>query len=147
YLDGATLTAQFGDARLAWFQPYKTLAERGVTVGGGSDHMQKIGRRRSINSYDPFLGMWTTLARQPRWTEAPLHPEQALDRAAAIRLYTINNAFLTFEEKQKGSLEAGKLADFIILDQDILTCPTDAIKDITVRETWLGGHRVFASGK
>ena len=135
YLDGATLRAQFGDARLAWFQPYKTLAERGVTVGGGSDHMQKIGRRRSINPYDPFLGMWTTLVRQPRWTDAPLHPEQALGRAEAIRLYTINNAYLTFDEKQKGSLEAGKLADFIVLDQDILTCPIDAVKDIEVRET------------
>ena len=144
YLDGATLRAQFGDARLAWFQPYKTLADRGVTVGGGSDHMQKIGRRRSINSYDPFLGMWTTLVRQPRWTDTPLHTEQSVDRATAIRLYTINNAFLTFEEKEKGSLEVGKLADFIILDQDILTCPIEAVKDINVRETWLGGHRVFA---
>ena len=147
YLDGATLRAQFGDPRLAWFQPYKTLAERGVTVGGGSDHMQKIGRRRSINSYDPFLGMWTTLVRQPRWTDAPLHAEQALSRAEAIRFYTIKNAFLTFDEKEKGSLEVGKLADFIILDQDILTCPVDAVKDITVRETWLGGQRVFAGGK
>ena len=147
YLDGATLRDQFGDARLAWFQPYKTLAERGVTVGGGSDHMQKIGRRRSINPYDPFLGIWTTLVRQPRWTDVPLHAEQALDRAQAIRLYTINNAYLTFEEKEKGSLEAGKLADFIILDQDILTCPIDAVKDIEVRETWLGGHRVFARKK
>ncbi len=147
YLDGATLRDQFGDARLAWFQPYKALAERGVTVGGGSDHMQKIGRRRSINSYDPFLGMWTTLVRRPRWTDAALHAEQALNRAQAIRLYTINNAYLTFDEKQKGSLEAGKLADFIILDQDILTCPIDAIKDIEVRETWLGGRRVFAKEK
>ena len=147
YLDGATLRAQFGDARLAWFQPYKTLAERGVTVGGGSDHMQKIGRRWSINCYDPFLGMWTTLVRQPRWTDAPLHTEQALSRAEAIRLYTINNAFLTFDEKQKGSLETGKLADFIVLEQDILTCPVDAIKDIEVRETWLGGHRVYARAK
>ena len=86
YLDGATLREQFGDARLAWFQPYKTLAERGVTVGGGSDHMQKIGRRRSINTYDPFLGMWTTLVRRPRWTEATLHSEQALDRAAGNSL-------------------------------------------------------------
>jgi len=144
YLDGATLLAQFGDVRLALFQPYKTLADRGVTVGGGSDHMQKIGRRRSINSYDPFLGMWTSLVRRPRWTDGPLHSEQALDRAAAIRFYTMNNAFLTFEERQKGSLEVGKLADFIVLDQDILTCPIDAIKDITVHETWLGGRRVFA---
>ena len=57
----------------------------------------------------------------------------------------INNACLTFEEKQKGSLEAGKLADFVVLDEDILTCPIDAVKDLKVRETWLGGNRVFMS--
>jgi len=142
YLDGATLRAHFGDERFAFFQPYKTLAERGVTVGGGSDHMQKVGRRRSINTYDPFLGMWTVLTRQPRWTDQPLRPEQAITREQAIRLYTINNAFLTFEEKEKGSLEKGKLADFIVLDRDILTCPLDAVKDIEVEQTWLGGRRV-----
>jgi hypothetical protein len=143
YLDGATLVKQFGDQRLAYFQPYRTLFEAGVTVGGGSDHMQKIGSLRSINPYNPFLGMWTTLVRQPRWTDRPLHPEQRITREQAIRLYTINNAFLTFEEKEKGSLETGKLADFIVLDRDILTCPVDAVKDIQVVETWLGGKQVY----
>lgn len=142
YLDGATLMANFGSDRLAYFHPYRTLAEHGVTVGGGSDHMQKIGRRRSINSYDPFLGIWTTLARQPRWTDRPLHPEQCLTRRQAIELYTINNAYLTFEEKEKGSLEAGKLADFVVLDKDPLTCPLDDVKDLEVEQTYLGGKCV-----
>jgi predicted amidohydrolase YtcJ len=143
YLDGATLSAHFGDARLAWFQPYKALFARNVTVGGGSDHMQKIEPERSINRYNPFLGMWTTLARQPRWTDKPLHPEQAITRQQAIRLYTINNAYLTFEEKQKGSLEPGKLADFIVLDRDVLTCPLDQVKDVQVTATYLGGKPVY----
>ncbi|MCX6636393.1 MAG: amidohydrolase, partial [Acidobacteria bacterium] len=143
YLDGATLTKQFGDQRLTYFQPYKTLFDSGVIVGGGSDHMQKIGSLRSINPYNPFLGMWTTLARQPRWTAQPLHPEQRITREQAIRLYTVNNAYLTFEEKEKGSLEKGKLADFILLDRDILTCPLDSVKDIQVVETWLGGKQVY----
>ena len=143
YLDGATLLAHFGDKRLEYFQPYRTLFDRGVVVGGGSDHMQKLGSLRSINPYNPFLGMWTVLARQPRWTDKPLHPEQRLTRPEAVRLYTLNNAYLTFEERQKGSLEAGKLADFIILDRDILACPLDEVRDIQVRETWLGGRRVY----
>ena len=147
YLDGATLTAHFGDRRLAYFQPYKTLFERGATVGGGSDHMQKIEPERSINRYSPLLGIWTTLARQPRWTDKPLHPEQRITRQQAIRLYTINNAYLTFEEKQKGSLEPGKLADFIVLDKDILACPLDEIKDIAVQATYLGGKAVFERGE
>ena len=143
YLDGATLEKQFGDARLAYFQPYKTLFEQGVMVGGGSDHMQKIGSLRSINQYNPFLGMWITLTRQPRWTDQPLHPEQRITREQAIRLYTINNAYLTFQEKQKGSLEKGKLADFIVLDKDILTCPLDEVKDIQVERTYLGGRLIY----
>jgi hypothetical protein len=145
YLDGTTLEAQFGEARLAYFQPYRALFDKGVIVGGGSDHMQKLGSLRSINPYNPFLAIWTVLARQPRWTDKPLHPEQCLTRQEAIRFYTINNAYLTFEERQKGSLEAGKLADFIVLDRDILTCPVDDVRDIKVRETWLGGKKVYAS--
>jgi hypothetical protein len=144
YLDGATLEKQFGDERLAYFQPYKTLFDEGVMVGGGSDHMQKIGSLRSINPYNPFLGMWITLTRQPRWTDRPLHPEQRITREQAIRLYTLNNAYLTFEEKQKGSLETNKLADFIVLDKDILTCPLDEVKDLQVEQTYLGGRLIYS---
>lgn len=143
YLDGATLRQHFGVERLTYFHPYRTLFEQGVMVGGGTDHMQKIGSLRSINPYNPFLGMWTTITRQPRGTRAPLHPEQNLTREQAIRLYTINNAFLTFEEAHKGSIEPGKLADFIVLDRDILTCPVDEIKDINVESTYLGGTRIY----
>jgi predicted amidohydrolase YtcJ len=143
FLDGGTLRQQFGTERLAYFHPYRTLTEKGVTVGGGSDHMQKIGSLRSINPYNPFLGMWTTVVRQPKGTPTALHPEQNLTREQAIRLYTINNAFLTFEETKKGSLEPGKLADFIVLDRDILTCPIDEVKEIKVESTYLGGTRVY----
>ncbi|CAK9024574.1 N-substituted formamide deformylase [Durusdinium trenchii] len=147
WLDGKTLLRQFGDERLTYFQPYRSLFEAGVTIGGGSDHMQKIGGRRAVNPYNPFLGMWITLARSPRWMEGALHLEQSLSREQAIRLYTINNAYLTFEEKEKGSLEVGKLADLIVLDQDILTVPVDEVKDITVRQTYLGGRLVHSTAE
>ena len=142
YLDGSTLAHHFGESRLTWFQPYRELFEKGVVVGGGSDHMQKIGSLRAVNPYNPFLGMWIALTRQPRWMDEPLHPRQRISREQAIRLYTINNAFLTFEEKEKGSLEVGKLADFIVLDRDILNCPMEEVRKIEVKETWLGGTRV-----
>jgi len=105
--------------------------------------MQKIGSLRSINPYNPFLGMWITLTRQPRWSDQPLYPEQRLTREQAIRLYTINNAYLMFDEKQKGSLEPGKLADLIVLDRDVLTCPIDEVKDIQVNRTYVGGKLVY----
>ena len=143
YLDGKTLSRQFGERRTRWFHPYRTLFEKGVMAGGGSDHMQKIGSLRSLNPYNPFLGMWTMLVRQPRWTDVPLHPEECVSREQAIRFYTLNNAWLTFEEQEKGSLEPGKLADFIVLDRDLLECPVDEVRQTQVEQTWLGGRRVF----
>ena len=76
----------------------------------------------------------------------PLHPDQRITREEAIRLYTINNAFLTFSEHEKGSLETGKLADLIVLDRDILNCPLDEVKDIEVERTYLGGKLVYQQG-
>jgi predicted amidohydrolase YtcJ len=143
WLDGATLEKQFGYQRLTNFQPYKTLFDRGILVGGGSDHMLKIGSFRSTNPYNPFLGMWITLTREPRWRDKPLHPEQRISREQALRLYTINNARLTFSEKDKGSLERGKLADFVVIDRDFMSCPLNDIKDTHVEQTWLGGKLVY----
>ena len=87
--------------------------------------------------------MWITIERQPASSDKALYPEERLTREQAIRFYTINNAFLSFEEKEKGSLELGKLADFIVIDKDILTCPVAAIKDIKVEATYLGGRRIY----
>jgi predicted amidohydrolase YtcJ len=143
YLDGHTLRRHFGDDRLRYFQPLRTMFELGAIAGGGSDHMQKIGPRRSINFYDPFLSMWTTLTREGRWLDRPLHKEEALSREQAIRFYTINNAHVLRAEKDLGSLEPGKLADFIVVDRDLLTCSLDELRDARVLETFVGGRRVW----
>jgi predicted amidohydrolase YtcJ len=143
YLDTRTLVAQFGEERLRYFQPLKTLFEAGVTAGGGSDHMQKIGSLRSINPYDPWLGIWVTLTRRARWHDKPLHPEESLSREQAIRFYTINNAKIMFLDDRTGSLEAGKLADFVVIDRDLLTCPIDDIRETKVVSTWLEGRPIY----
>jgi predicted amidohydrolase YtcJ len=143
YLDGATLYDHFGEERMKLFHPYRTLLDSGVPIGGGSDHMLKIDPNRAINLYDPFLGIWTMLTRQPRWSERVLTPEQKISREEAIRFYTINSAYVIRAEKDKGSLEPGKLADFIVLDRDILRCPVEDIQETKVLETWLGGVAKF----
>jgi predicted amidohydrolase YtcJ len=142
YLDTRTLVAQFGYDRLRYFQPLRSLFAAGVIAGGGTDHMQKIGSLRSINPYNPFLGMWTTITRQAKGYDRPLHPEEALTREQAIRFYTINNAYLLFKEKEIGSLEPGKRADFVVLDTDLLTCPVDAIRNTQVLRTYLDGRLI-----
>jgi predicted amidohydrolase YtcJ len=143
YLDTRTLVAQFGYDRLRYFQPLRSLFEAGVTAGGGSDHMQKIGSLRSINPYNPFLGMWITIVRRARGYEGQLHPEEALSREQAIRFYTINNARLLSLEDRIGSLEAGKQADFVVIDRNLLTCPEDEVKETQALTTYLDGKLVF----
>jgi len=142
YLDTRTLVAQFGEKRLRWFQPLASLFAAGVTAGGGSDHMQKIGSMRSVNPYNPFLGMWVTITRRARWYDAALHPEESLSREQAIRFYTINNARILRMDDQIGSLEPGKLADFVVLDRDLLTCAVDAIKETKALKTYVAGKPV-----
>lgn len=141
--DGRTLHNHFGNDRMTWFQPYRTLFDKGVIIGGGSDHMQKIGSFRSINAYNPWLGIETAITRVPRRFEGPLHPEQIISREEAIRLYTINNAFILLDEKNRGSLEVGKLADFVVVDRDVLACPEKEIHDTQVLSTWLGGQKIY----
>ncbi len=143
YLDTRALLNQFGYDRLRYFQPLKSIFEAGGIAGGGSDHMQKIGSFRAINPYNPFLGMQTAVTRKAKWQDAPLHPEEALTREQAIRFYTKNNAVILFCDDKTGSLEAGKSADFIIVDTDLLTCPAEAISKTQVLETYLDGKRVF----
>lgn len=142
-LDTATLVGQFGVDRLRYFQPLRSLFAAGVTVGGGSDHMQKIGSLRSVNPYNPFLGMATAITRRARNYEGPLHPEEALSREQAVRLYTSSNARLLFLEERIGSLEPGKQADFVVIDRDILTCPEGEIAGTRALSTYLDGRRVF----
>ena len=143
YLDGETLKLQFGDARTRYFQPLKSLFAAGVTVGGGSDHMQKIGSMRSVNPYDPFLGMEIAMTRIPRGMKEPLHPEETPSRADVLKMYTIFNARLMFLEDKTGSLEPGKLADLIVVDRDPLTCPVETVRDTQVLRTYLGGKLVY----
>jgi len=143
YMDTRTLVKQFGYDRLRYFQPLHSIFAAGGTAGGGSDHMQKIGSLRSNNPYNPFLGMATAITRKARWYDDRLHPEEALSREQALRFYTINCARIIFLDDLTGSLEAGKLADLIVLDRDLLSCPEDQIVGTRVLRTYLGGKLVY----
>ena len=85
----------------------------------------------------------TAVTRKAKWYEGTLHPEEALTREQAIRFYTMNNAYLLFKEHNLGSLEPGKLADFIVLDTDLLACPIDDIKNAQVLKTYVDGKLIF----
>ena len=123
-------------------QPYRSILDAGVIVAGGSDHMIKFDPREAVNPYDPFFGMWMAVTRKT--ADGSVHnPEQRVTREEALRMWTWNAAYLSFEEDVKGSLEAGKYADFAVLDRDILECPVNELLATRVLETVLGGNTVY----
>ena len=92
-------------------------------------------------STNPFFSMWAMVTRKARDGELN-GPTEAISIGAAIRSYTIDGAYSGFEEKLKGSIETGKLADFIVLSANPLSVPPDQIKDIKVLTTFIGGRIV-----
>jgi predicted amidohydrolase YtcJ len=141
YKDGTTLFNVLGKERVRWFQPYKSWLEY-TTIGGGSDHMLRFDPLNSTNPWDPWLGMAVALDRTTE-RGTVLFPEENLTREQAIRLYTINNAFITHAERVKGSLEPGKLGDLILIDRDVLTCPVTDVAKTRVLLTVVGGKVVY----
>jgi predicted amidohydrolase YtcJ len=141
YKDTDTLLRVLGKDRMRWFQPYKTWLQY-TTIGGGSDHMIKLDPELSTNPWNPWLGIETTLTRRTE-RGLVLNPEEALTREQALRLYTINNAYLHHEENDKGSLEPGKLADLIVIDRDYMSCPVQSISQTHVLMTMVGGKIVY----
>ena len=107
--------------------------------------MVKLDANESINPYNPFLAMWTIISRTTE-RGSVIMPAEAISRNEALKMYTINNAYASFEEDLKGSIEPGKLADMAVLTEDILTCPVDNIKKIQSELTLLGGRIVYSSG-
>ena len=70
-------------------------------------------------------------------------PEERITIEQALTLYTRNGAYAGFEEDKKGALSPGKLADFIVVDRDLLKVPSDELKDVRVLETYVGGQSVY----
>jgi predicted amidohydrolase YtcJ len=143
YKDADALRHVLGPERLEDFLPVRTMLDAGMVVNAGSDHMDKWDSHSSINPYNPFLGMWILITRRTE-RGSVVGPSQAISREEALRLYTIDNAYGTFEEGVKGSIEVGKLADLIVISEDYLSCPVDRIRTIEVEMTMVGGKIVYS---
>lgn len=126
---------------MRYFIPLKSYLDAGVKIAGGSDHMIGFDKNAAINPYNPFLGMWTAVTRKTRFGEV-VGPEERISRAEALRMYTETAAYLQFAEKDRGTIEAGKLADLVVLDRDYLNCAEDEIRKIEPVMTILGGREV-----
>ncbi|MBK8884952.1 MAG: amidohydrolase [Bacteroidales bacterium] len=144
YKDSEAMEMILGSEKIIIFHPYRTMTDAGVMINGGSDHMVKWDATSSINPYNPFLAMWTMVTRTTERGNQ-ITASEALAREEALKAYTINNAYASFEESIKGSIEPGKLADLVVLSDDILTCPEDKIKEIKSLLTILDGKVIYTS--
>jgi predicted amidohydrolase YtcJ len=99
-----------------------------------------------VEDANPLLGFYAAVTRQkPDGTPAAgWFPQQRMSREEALRSWTLEGAYAAFEENRKGSLEAGKLADFVMLSADIMTIPASEISHARVTMTVVNGKIVFA---
>ena len=135
YYLGDSFIENIGPDRSKWLKPHRAWVDNGIIVAGGTDS--------PVTPYRPFVSLWASIARRTEVKGTPMGAEQSVTREEAIRMYTINGAYLSFEEDLKGSIDPGKLADLIVIDRDILTCPEVEIKETKVLRTILGGKTVY----
>ena len=135
--DGVWAEKRIGKERLKFTHAYRTFLDDGVTLAFGTDW--------PVAPLNPLLGIYAAVTRRTVDGQNPggWIPEQKISVEEAIKCYTLNSAFASFQEKIKGSIEAGKLADLIVLSDDILTIDPIKIKDAKVEMTIFNGNIIY----
>jgi len=128
-----------GEKREAYHWPLKTLFDRGVNVTNSSD--------ASVTYPDWRQGVESSVLRKDKATGEVIGKEQCITVEQAIKAYTINGAWQDHQDSVRGSIEVGKLADFTIIEQDILTIDANKIHEIPVLYTIVGGKTVYENPK
>jgi len=139
--DGRWAEKRIGYERCKTTYPFRSFLDHGVKMSFGSDW--------TVGPLSPLLGIYAAVTRRTTDGANPngWFPEQKITVREAIECYTINNAYAAFEEKEKGSLSPGKLADFVILSEDILTLDPLKIENVEVETTVVGGRTVYQKSK
>jgi predicted amidohydrolase YtcJ len=98
-----------------------------------------------VEDINPLYGYHAAVARQDakNYPSGGFQMNNALTRAQALRGMTTWAAHAAFEEKRKGQIKPGMLADFVVLKTDLLTAPNEQLRNAPVQQTWIGGQRVF----
>ncbi|HEX6163549.1 MAG TPA: amidohydrolase [Vicinamibacterales bacterium] len=133
YLAGPSLVKYWGAARAGITTPAKMYLDAQLPVSSGSD--------APVVPYPPLWTLYHFVTRDTI-TGGVLGPAERVTRQQALRMATINNAFLTMEERTKGSIEPGKFADLVMLSEDPLTCSDIQLRDAKVLMAMVGGKVV-----
>jgi predicted amidohydrolase YtcJ len=134
YTMGADFVKWWGFNRAAYSDPIKTYLDNNIPVGGGSDAY--------FCEWNPCIQVWFDITRQSKWAGI-LGQEQRITREQSLTYHTINSALISGDDSKLGSIEQGKFADLVVLSDDLLTCPTAAVKDIKVEMTMVQGDVVY----
>ncbi len=128
---------RIGAERLKGAYAWRKLIESGAVIANGSDF--------PVEMANPMHGIYASVTRQSRagLPAGGWHPEEGLSREETLHSFTLAAAYAAHQEDRLGSLEPGKWADFIIIDQDYFTMPASEIDDIQVIQTWVGGEVVY----
>ncbi|MBD8625556.1 amidohydrolase [Oxalobacteraceae sp. CFBP 8753] len=126
-----------GPERIKGAYAWRTFLHQGSRIACGSDF--------PVEAPNPFFGLHAAVTRQDAQGQpvAGWYPNQAMSLKEAFRCFTLDAAYAGHREDSLGSLEAGKLADFIVIDQDLFKMPTYDIHKTGVLETWVAGKQVF----
>jgi hypothetical protein len=138
--DGRWAEARIGHDRAGRTYAFRTFTDRGVRLAFGTDW--------PVAPLDPMLTLYAAVTRATLDGKYPQgwFPEQKLSIQEAIANYTLGSAYAEFQEHDKGSIEPGKLADMVLLSQDVLHIAPEAIRNTHVLETWLGGVEIYRTG-
>ncbi|MGI8957716.1 MAG: amidohydrolase [Chthoniobacterales bacterium] len=133
--------SRLGEKRLAGAYAWQSLLKSGAIIAAGSDAPVEQG--------EPMIEFYAAVARKSRdgFTGPGWHPEQAVNREQALKMFTAWPAYAAFQENEKGSIAAGKLADLTILSDDIMKIPEPAILRTRCLMTVVGGEIVYDRGE
>lgn len=134
YTMGADMVKWWGLERACYSNPIRSYLRNGVRVGGGSDAF--------FCEWNPSALVWFDVTRQSKWAGV-LGSDQAISREESLVYHTIDASLVSGDEDKQGSIEPGKLADLVVLSDNILTCPVERVKDIKALMTMVGGEVVY----
>jgi predicted amidohydrolase YtcJ len=128
---------RLGEGRLRGAYAWRSLIESGVVIPNGSDF--------PVEHVNPLISFKAAVSRQDArgWPVGGWYPEQRMTRDEALKSMSLWAAYAAFQENELGSLTAGKRADFVVLDQDIMRVPDAMLPDTRVLSTWVGGRSVY----
>lgn len=128
---------RLGKERVKHAYPFEELRQQNALIANGSDF--------PVEFVNPLFGFHSAVARQDNnnWPAGGFQMENALSKENALKAMTIWSAYANFEEKERGSIEKGKMADFVVLEEDIMSINISKIRNTKVLFTYIGGQKVY----